>query len=180
MWAAIPALVALVPNRLPSWIEFTPDARTLAFVTAITAGTAMLAGAVPAGSASRLNLVETLKEGGRGSTPGGAKAWFRSGLVVAEVAMSVLLLAGAGLMVETFWKLNRMQAGYRTENLDDAADGVAIESLPERSGGNRTGAADSQGTGGAAGSDLGGRRFGRPCWTRGAAVSRRRARRCWG
>ncbi|HEX3880225.1 MAG TPA: ABC transporter permease [Bryobacteraceae bacterium] len=116
-WAAIPALLALVPEHLPMWIQFTPDARVLAFVTAITAGTAILAGAVPAWSASRFNLVETLKEGGRGSTPGGANAWFRNGLVVAEVAMSVLLLAGAGLMVETFWKLNSMQAGFRTENI---------------------------------------------------------------
>jgi len=116
-WAAIPGLLRLVPQRLPMWIQFTPDARVLGFMTAITSGTAILAGAIPAWLASRLNLVETLKEGGRGSTTGGAKAWFRSGLVVAEVAMSVLLLAGAGLMVETFWKLNRMQAGFRTENI---------------------------------------------------------------
>ena len=116
-WAAIPALLALVPQHLPMWIQFTPDARVLMFMTAITAGTAILAGAVPAWSASRLDPVETLKDGGRGSTSSGAKAWFRNGLVVAEVAMSVLLLAGAGLMVETFWKLSRMQAGFRTENI---------------------------------------------------------------
>jgi putative ABC transport system permease protein len=116
-FAAIPALLTLVPQRLPGWIQFAPDARLLAFVVAVTVGTGILAGAVPAWAASHLNVVETLKEGGRGSTAGGAKAWFRNALVVAEVAMSVLLLAGAGLMIETFWNLNRMHAGFRTENI---------------------------------------------------------------
>jgi putative ABC transport system permease protein len=115
--AAIPALLTLLPQQIPSWIQFTPDARVLLFVIAVTVGTGILAGAVPAWSAARLNLVETLKEGGRSSTSGGAKAWFRNALVVAEVAMSVPLLAGAGLMIETFWNLNQVQAGFRTENI---------------------------------------------------------------
>ncbi|MBZ5723684.1 MAG: hypothetical protein LAP87_01695 [Acidobacteriia bacterium] len=84
---------------------------------AVTAGTGVLAGALPAWSAARVHLVETLKEGGRGSTAGGVTAWFRNALVVAEVAVSVLLLAGAGLMIQTFWKLNGMNAGFRTENI---------------------------------------------------------------
>ena len=78
--------------------------------------------------------METLKEGGRGSSSGGAKAWFRNGLVVAEVAMSVLLLAGAGLMVQTFWKLNGMNAGFRTEDittLQTAAPSTRYPSGPE-------------------------------------------------
>lgn len=116
-WAAIPALLSLVPEQLPRWIRFTPDLRMLAFVVAVTAGTGILAGMVPAFSASRLKLVETLKEGGRSSTSGGAAASLRRALLVAEVAMSMLLLVGAGLMVQTFWKLNRLNAGFRPENV---------------------------------------------------------------
>jgi putative ABC transport system permease protein len=116
-WAAVPALRVLIPEQIPSWIKFTPDARVLLFAIAVTVGTSILAGAVPAWLATRLNLVETLKEGGRSYTSGGARAWFRNALVVGEVAMSVLLLAGAGLMIETFWNLSHMQAGFRTDNI---------------------------------------------------------------
>jgi putative ABC transport system permease protein len=115
-WAAIPALLAMVPQQ-PSWIEFTPDWRMLAFVVAVTTGTAIFVGLIPALSSSRLNIVETLKEGGRTTTAGQVTAWLRGGLVVAEVAMSLLLLVGAGLMIQTFGKLNGMNAGYRTENI---------------------------------------------------------------
>jgi putative ABC transport system permease protein len=116
-WAAVPAVMAMVPNQLPGWIHFMPDVRMLAFVMAIAAGTGVLASAVPAWSASRLNLVDALKEGGRTNTSGGARAWFRSALVVAEIAMSVLLLAGAGLMIQTFRNLSRIHAGFRTEDI---------------------------------------------------------------
>ena len=116
-WAAIPALRALIPDQVPRWIQFTPDIRVLLFVTAITIGTGILAAAVPAWLAAHMNPVEMLKDGGRTSTSGGARAWTRNALVVAEVAMSVLLLSGAGLMIETFWSLNRTQPGFRTENI---------------------------------------------------------------
>lgn len=116
--AATPGLIALTPpGLLPKWMHFAPDALVLAFVVAVTAGTGIVVGIVPALSASRLNIVEALKEGGRSNTPGSARAWFRSSLVVAEVAMSVLLLAGAGLMVRTFLNLASQQFGYRTGDI---------------------------------------------------------------
>ncbi len=129
-WAAIPALIALVPQQFPSWIHFTPDARVAAFAVLITVATVILAGTVPAWSASRLNLVEALKEGGRSATSGGGKARFRNALVVAEVAMSVLLLAGAGLMIVTFWKLNRVNAGFRIENVTTLETSVPSARYP--------------------------------------------------
>jgi len=116
-WAAIPAMLALIPDQIPTWIQFRPDARVLLFVIAVTVGTGILAGAVPAWSAVRFNLVEVLKDGGRGSSSGGGKAWFRNALVIAEVAMSVLLLAGAGLMIETFRNLDHVNTGFRTEDV---------------------------------------------------------------
>ena len=79
-WAAIPGLRALVPEQIPSWVQFTPDVRVLIFAVAVTVGTSILTGVVPALSARHSNLLETLKEGGRASTAGGAKAWFRNAL----------------------------------------------------------------------------------------------------
>ena len=90
-----------------------------------------MVGIVPAFSASRLNLVETLKEGGRTSSSGGAAAGLRGFLVVVEVALSVLLLVGAGLMIQTFWKLNRQNAGFRTESIITLQTAAPSSRYPE-------------------------------------------------
>jgi putative ABC transport system permease protein len=117
-WAAVPALLRLTPaGTLPVWADFSADLRTWIFIVSVTAGTALLVGGLPALSASRLNLVDALKEGGRSSTAGVAGARVRACLVAAEVAMSVLLLTGAGLMIRTFLNLERQNLGYRVENV---------------------------------------------------------------
>ena len=116
--AAVPGMMRLTPpDFLPSWVAFSPDLRILGFVVAVTMAASLLAGAAPAISSSRHNLVDALKEGARSSTPGSGKARLRSGLVVAEVAMSILLLAGAGLMIRTFFNLERQRTGFQPENL---------------------------------------------------------------
>lgn len=114
---AMRALLSLVPKQFPRWVHFTLDARVLWFVVAITVGTTLLVGIVPALSASRFNLAETLKESSRSASSGGAKARFRSMLVIAEVAMSVMLLTGAGLMIQTFRKLMSEDAGFRPQGI---------------------------------------------------------------
>jgi len=117
-WAAVPALAALVPEgTLPRWISFTPDWRVGLFVAAVAAGSGILAGLIPAFSASRQNVVESLKEGGRTSTGGAGTAWLRSALVIGEIAASVLLLVGAGLMVRTLVNLQNRQTGFRTDQI---------------------------------------------------------------
>jgi putative ABC transport system permease protein len=117
-WIAVPALLRLTPaGMLPVWANFSADLRTWIFIVSITAGTAILVGGLPALSASRLNLVDALKEGGRSNTFGVAGARVRACLVAAEVAMSVLLLTGAGLMIRTFVNLERQDVGFRIENL---------------------------------------------------------------
>jgi putative ABC transport system permease protein len=117
-WAAAPALLSLAPvGYFPAWMRFTPDARVLGFVIAVTVCTTLVVGVAPAISASRSNIVETLKEGGRANTAGGKRSWFRASLVVAEVALSVLLLAGAGLMVRTFVNLMSQRLGFGAENV---------------------------------------------------------------
>jgi putative ABC transport system permease protein len=116
-WAAVPMLLRLAPDSIPHWVSFSPDIRVLVFVVLLTLGTGILAGIVPALSSSRLNIVEALKEGGRSATSGSASGRLRAGLVVAEVALSMLLLIGAGLMIRTFLNLQRQNAGFRIENL---------------------------------------------------------------
>jgi putative ABC transport system permease protein len=121
----------MVPNRLPGWIHFTPDPRVLAFAIGIAGVTGLLAGAAPAWSASRMNLVDALKEGGRTSTAGGRRAWFRNALVATEIAMSVLLLAGAGLMIQTFRNLSRVPTGYRTEDITTLQTAAPDDRYPQ-------------------------------------------------
>jgi putative ABC transport system permease protein len=115
---ALPAIPRLLPHdTLPVWASFAAGLRTLVFVVLVTTVTAVVVGALPALAASRLNLVEMLKEGGRSSSDGLTGSRVRSGLVIAEVAMSVLLLSGAGLMIRTFLNLEHQQMGYRVDNI---------------------------------------------------------------
>jgi putative ABC transport system permease protein len=117
-WAAVPALLHMTPaNALPVWANFSADLRTWIFIVLVTTGTAVIVGVLPALSASRLSLVEALKEGGRSSSAGAGGNRVRSCLVAAEVAMSVLLLTGAGLMIRTFLNLEHQDAGFRIANI---------------------------------------------------------------
>jgi len=133
-FAAVPGLLSLAPpDSLPAWMNFTPNLTVLAAVTAISVGAAVLAGILPAFAGSRLEIVEVLKEGGRANSTGRARSWLRSSMVVAEVAMSVLLLAGAGLMVKSFLRLQSQQLGYRTDDivtLETAAPGTRYPNGP--------------------------------------------------
>jgi putative ABC transport system permease protein len=126
-WIAVPALVALVPEgTLPRWIAFTPDWRIALFVASVAAGSGVLAGLVPAIAASRQNVIESLKEGGRTSTGGAGTTWLRNALVVGEIAASVLLLVGAGLMMRTLANLQNRQTGIPQRKRDHTGgDAVA-------------------------------------------------------
>jgi putative ABC transport system permease protein len=85
------------------------DTTALSFTFALSLLTSVLFGLVPALQLSKFNLNETLKEGGR---TGGSRSRLRSGLVVAEVALAMLLLVGGGLMIKSFWRLSRVNLGY--------------------------------------------------------------------
>ncbi|MDP8983236.1 MAG: ABC transporter permease [Acidobacteriota bacterium] len=93
---------AEVERYIVGWKHISLDWRSLAFTLAISVCSGILAGLAPALSASRPNLHEALKEGGRSASAGRSRGRFRSLLVVSEVALAVILLVGAGLMVHGF------------------------------------------------------------------------------
>jgi putative ABC transport system permease protein len=101
----------------PYWIQFTIDYKVLAFLFVVCLATAVLSGLAPALHILRTDAYETLKEGGRGGSSGRAARRFTSALVVAELALTVVLLAGAGLMLRSFLTLYRMDFGIRTDRV---------------------------------------------------------------
>lgn len=108
--------VALNPTALPGTGEVKLDGTVLAFTFALSALTGVVFGLAPALSSFKLNLVEELKDGVKGAQSG---RWFRLRelLVVAQVALAVTLLIGAGLLGRTFVSLIKMEPGFNPNNL---------------------------------------------------------------
>ncbi len=95
----------------------TLDARVLLATFALSLVTAVVFGLVPAWQASRLDVQAALSEGGSRSIAGGARHWSRRALVVAEVALGVVLLVGAGLLLRTFLNLRHLDPGFNPVHL---------------------------------------------------------------
>lgn len=106
---------------LTSWAEVSLDARVLSVTLGLTALTAVLFGLVPAIQATRLDVQAALAEGGTRSVAGGAKGWPRRLLLVAEVALGVVLLVGAGLLTRTFMHLQSQAPGFDPRQLRAAS-----------------------------------------------------------
>ncbi|MGA9769118.1 MAG: ABC transporter permease [Blastocatellia bacterium] len=114
LWGA-DLLYSAMPNNVP-WIkDIGLDKTVLVFTLTVSMFTGIIFGLVPALGASNPDLNETLKEGGRGSTAARSRA--RSALVVAEVALALILLIGAGLMLRSFARVNKLDPGFDAQNL---------------------------------------------------------------
>ena len=111
----IDLLLALNPANLPRLQEITVDARALSFLLGLALLAVLLCGLASALQASNTDLQETLKEGGRGAGAGRQRT--RSLLVVAEVAMSLVLLVGAGLMIRSFLRLTQVNPGFAPDHM---------------------------------------------------------------
>jgi putative ABC transport system permease protein len=101
----------------PYWIKFTMDTTVFAFLVAVCFATGIIFGIVPALQVSKTNLNEILKESGRGNAGGRRARWMASSMVVAELALTIVLLAGAGLMIRSFMKLYSMDIGVDTSRM---------------------------------------------------------------
>ncbi len=111
------ALVALAPRNVPRLAEAGIDGGVLAFTLGVTVLASVLFGLVPALQASRVDLNDALKLGAARAVVGGGAHRIRGVLVVAEIALSVVLLAGAGLLIKSFQTLQSMPLGFHPEHV---------------------------------------------------------------
>jgi putative ABC transport system permease protein len=109
-------LVSLIPQNIPRISEIKLDARVLAFTFAISVATGIFFGLAPALQASRQDLRSSLNESGRSVVSGGRHR-LRSGLVISEVALALILLTGAGLLLQSFQRLANVNPGMQTDRL---------------------------------------------------------------
>jgi predicted permease len=116
MWG-LQGLIALSPADIPRLEQIHIDARVLAFTFGISLLTGFIFGLAPALQASSPDLHETLKEGGRGSTGGARGKLVRNALVVCEIALSLVLLIGAGLLIKSFMRLQQFDLGFNPDNI---------------------------------------------------------------
>lgn len=116
-WAADRALEALATGMLPQGLPVTVDAPVLLFAVGVTALTGIVAGLFPAVQVARTNLNATLRDEGRGISGNRSRARVRSSLVVGQVALSLLLLIGAGLLVRSFARLLHTDPGFEARSV---------------------------------------------------------------
>ena len=114
--AALPMLTRLVPVVLPVAEVPSIDGRVLLFAALVTCATGIFFGVIPALRVSRGNQALELHEGGR-SGVGGRRERLRSVLVIAEVAMSIVLLAGFGLLARALWRVQAIDPGFRSDHV---------------------------------------------------------------
>ncbi|HEY5404539.1 MAG TPA: ABC transporter permease, partial [Pyrinomonadaceae bacterium] len=110
-------LVALGKEDIPRAIQVGLDWRVLAFTAGVSLLTGLVFGMVPAFQASRTELTESLKEGGRSGGGGARRNWMRSALVVSELAVAVILLVGAGLLIQSLWRLQKVDSGLQPDHV---------------------------------------------------------------
>ncbi|MBA3442415.1 MAG: ABC transporter permease [Pyrinomonadaceae bacterium] len=123
LWG-VDVLVSLSPANLPRVEEINVDPSVLGFTLAVSLLTGTLFGLAPALRASKVDLSESLKEGGRRGMEGARHGRLRGLLVISEIALSLVLLVGAGLLVKSFLRLLNVDAGFNPRNV--LTTGVAL------------------------------------------------------
>lgn len=116
-YGGLPLLISLAPAGIPRLDQVAVDGRILVFALALTIATGIAFGLVPALQAVRSDPVGGIKEGGRSGALSGRKQVLRRGLVAAEVALAVLLLAGAGLLFKSFSRILSVDPGFDADGL---------------------------------------------------------------
>jgi predicted permease len=116
-WAVESLRLLLPPASLPRQAELGFDRLALLFTAAVTMASAILAGSTSALQSRRSDVNADLKEGGRSGGPGHGSSWTRFALVATEVALSLLLMVGAGLMMRTMAALQSVESGFEPRGL---------------------------------------------------------------
>jgi putative ABC transport system permease protein len=111
------ALVALDPDGIPRSQEVHLDGRVLLFTIAVSLGTGLLCGLAPALTVTGRRLGEALKEGGRAVAGGVRGRLVRDGLVLSQIALTLMLLLGAALLIRSFAHLRAVDPGFRSEGV---------------------------------------------------------------
>src|SRR5437588_2331455 len=109
-------LMSMLPEGAPRLEQIGIDYRVLTFALGVSALTGILSGIVPALQASKLDVTSALKEGGR-SGEGRRRTSARSLLLIGEVALSLMLLVGAGLLIKSFLRLQEIRPGFNAHNV---------------------------------------------------------------
>ena len=129
------ALKATLTSHLTRSNTIAIDMQVLLFTLGLALITGILFGVAPAFSASRGDVNDALKEGGRGSTSGGSGARLRRALVACEIAVALVLLVGAGLLMRSFMKLRAIDPGFDPHNVLTMT--ISLAGRPEYTGANR-------------------------------------------
>lgn len=116
-WVGVRVLLALRPANIPRLVDVHLDGTVLAFAFAVSLVTGLVFGLVPALQSAKGSLVTSLKDGAKGATASRMRLRMRSTLMVAEVAIALVLLVGAGLLMRSFAKLTSVDPGVDPRNV---------------------------------------------------------------
>ena len=119
------------PYSLPSEADVSIDLHILLFTLAISLLTAILFGLAPAIHATRVDLTASMKEGGRSATSGAGRARLRGALIVSEVALAFILLSGAGLLINSFFRLQQVDTGFSSTKVITAGLPIPRTRFPQ-------------------------------------------------
>ncbi len=129
---ALKLITALAPQNIYRLDAVRLDGSVVVFTLLVSLVTAVLFGLVPAWQTSRINLVASLKDGSAGASDSAARHQLRNLLVVAEVALALLLLTGAGLLVRSFIRLQTVPTGFQAEHLTAMTITLSRTAYPDR------------------------------------------------
>src|SRR5438477_2774497 len=104
-------------RTVPRLAEVNVDLGVLIVTALVAVGTGILFGLIPAFASAKPELTEALKEGGRGSTTGASRSQLRNSLVVAEIALALVLLVGAGLLLKSYGRVQNIDPGFDPNNV---------------------------------------------------------------
>jgi putative ABC transport system permease protein len=123
-------VLASIPVDLPFWMKFDLDPNTVLFMVGVSALAALLAGLTPALHTSQVDVHDALKEGGLHGSTGRGRNRMRAALVVAEVSLALVLLAGAGLMIRSFLHVVNARHAVRVEGVLTAVFTMPVAVYP--------------------------------------------------